>query len=984
MRTLSAAALSAIAEQYGSEPITIVEIEWSAGSSTLYSTKKIDIAQGKILDVGTLDLALVDDAIQSASIAITLDDTDGQIKQVLDTIDVHKKKATIYQSYNSLGSSDKFSIVQGQISSPYTWGEGDRQVTFAILSVVETYPVGFSPEEGQLDFVSPSLVGKPWPLAFGNVVHVPAQKAHQIETARLLDTIVVVDPGLYFKRNRNIALMNQESAMLTFWKLVQKGANALARDAEDILNDVIIAIFQMNAIEQQFRIVQLALDVWKNKAQKKPTDKNLRVIVKIQENALANVAQAANAQRAVFEALKEEIRLLEFEYGLKKKAAQEQIDAFNRMRELYADTLEIEQDICNQQRLLKDCARVQDSKDIFTPDEEVDVVIKGLKWRVTFSESPEKMCYVAGPLGEERDLEVQSWAADDEVCAIHEIDGVDMFRLTADPPPNLEGKYLLVRKRGSVYPNIRHIIKVTRQVGQKVYFQLVEWDRNGSGGSPRGLSLSQTIGAITELPFVTGPLGQVIPLVGSLDPNIWMRPEFFYLLGILQQTGPVSREELTMLTQLAFLIPADNLSDDLGFIAPGPRDIFTIIGADVEYIHEAAAIPLQQWFDDYDIPYEEVPEKLGWRADPGASIRRADDVSEIYVANILPSTIKGVFAYRTNDDGERFLAPVPSRYYCKRESANLGTYNVTALVFKRPLTWLPGERWEDDVYVTMNSSVGRNVTDVIEWIVDTYIPDVTVNAASFAAANAAQANYPVDFALFDRPDALAEIQRIAWESRMSVSLQGGELFLTYLSAEPSSVATLDDTDIDVNEALRIEHTRTENLMTEIWATYKRNYLPLEGRQRDDRIILRHNVAKYGMHRRDEFFHIYAFPELVEKSATFWLIRRSNTWKKIALTTHHGFLNLNTLDAITLDLSGDHLGPDTVKCVVEQASWDPKSNSIQLLLHTGIKSGETAQYVHFWPALNDASIEFPTAAEIEKGLAGGVGPGAGVTGTIASC
>jgi len=74
----------------------------------------------------------------------------------------------------------------------------------------------------------------------------------------------------------------------------------------------------------------------------------------------------------------------------------------------------------------------------------------------------------------------------------------------------------------------------------------------------------------------------------------------------------------------------------------------------------------------------------------------------------------------------------------------------------------------------------------------------------------------------------------------------------------------------------------------------------------------------------------------------------------------------------------------IKTVVEQATYDSKTNSINLLVHTGIKTGSMVQYVHFWPALNDPTIEFPTEAEIELGYAGGYGPGQGVTGTINDC
>ncbi len=40
-------------------------------------------------------------------------------------------------------------IFRGKISSPVVWSEGDRTVSFNIISQIEDAEIGFSPEEGQ-------------------------------------------------------------------------------------------------------------------------------------------------------------------------------------------------------------------------------------------------------------------------------------------------------------------------------------------------------------------------------------------------------------------------------------------------------------------------------------------------------------------------------------------------------------------------------------------------------------------------------------------------------------------------------------------------------------------------------------------------------------------------------------------------------------------------------------------------------------------
>ena len=988
MRTLTASALSEIAKRYGTEPVTIVEISWEEGSSTFYADKDLPIAEGKILSVSPIESVLVSETIQSQQVSVSIDDTDGTIKSIIDTKDIHKRKAIVYQWYGDLTTTDQFNVFTGQISSPFSWGENDRQITFTILSEIETFPVGFSPEEGQLSFVSPDLVGKNWPLAFGNVVHVPAQKAKQVEEGRLLDMMVVVDPSIKYKIEETKILYNNEALYLQFWKLVQRGAHALHPPVEFLLAEVVKTIIALNALEAQVAFIQGKLDQNKALVQKNAWNIIARASIVIWQRDLEVVAQAANAFRDRMLFLREQCRLAAYAFKLKKRAAQEQIAAFNRMRELHAQYLGLVQELCDQQRFVKECVRVQNTKDIFTANVNTDVVVNGLRWRVQFNEDPEQMCYIAGPLERYSNLAVSGWEPDDAPCSeITELDGLDMFRLEQTPPPNLEKMYLLVKKKGTDDEDNcvdRHIIQVKKQEGQKIYFKLVEWDRGGGGGLPRGLSLERVIGTVVNTPFVPGPFGAPIPaLGGDADPNIWLRPETARLLAILQSIGgPVTKEELATLTKLVFLAPTDTLGETF-LAAPQAKDIYTITGPEVLDVLAAAKIPLESWFNDYCIPYEEVPEKLSWFARPGASIRQADDACEVYIANIRPSTIKAVHAYRTNPDGERFLAPIPSRYYIKNENADLGTYNVTALTFPQPLTEIPGERWEDDVYVTMDTEGGRNVVSTINWLISTYIPGKTVNAANFSAVSGKMTNYPVDFALFNRPDALAEIQQIAWESRLAVILKGDEFFLKYLSEEPTS----DDTITELNIAsgtVRVEYTRTEELTTEMRATYKRDYLPLEGREIDPRIILRHNVKKYGLHRNDVFFHTFAYPELVTKSATFWLIRRANTWKKITFETFHTKMRLETLDTVTLDLAEQLVSTNDIKTVVEQALYDPESNLISLTLHTGVRAGELEQYPFFWPANIDETTEFPTVLEISLGLAGGVGPGAGVTGVIGDC
>src|SRR5690606_28158960 len=100
VRSISALAQQYLDENFGTEPIVIIEIQWvNGGSVSTYSDKNLGGKEGKILQVSGLDNTTVIQGVQSGvsgdtqSIRVVLDDTDGKIKTILDSHDIHKKQA---------------------------------------------------------------------------------------------------------------------------------------------------------------------------------------------------------------------------------------------------------------------------------------------------------------------------------------------------------------------------------------------------------------------------------------------------------------------------------------------------------------------------------------------------------------------------------------------------------------------------------------------------------------------------------------------------------------------------------------------------------------------------------------------------------------------------------------------------------------------------------------------------------------------------
>lgn len=128
MRTIPAGSLTKLATNLGTEPLTIVEIQWVVnGDRKKYGDKASAGVLGKILELSGLDSIIqISGGSDSNQISLVLDDSDGEIKAILDSQDVHKRSVWVYQHFEDLSLSDAFLIFRGEISSPLVWDEGAR------------------------------------------------------------------------------------------------------------------------------------------------------------------------------------------------------------------------------------------------------------------------------------------------------------------------------------------------------------------------------------------------------------------------------------------------------------------------------------------------------------------------------------------------------------------------------------------------------------------------------------------------------------------------------------------------------------------------------------------------------------------------------------------------------------------------------------------------------------------------------------------
>ena len=362
---------------------------------------------------------------------------------------------------------------------------------------------------------------------------------------------------------------------------------------------------------------------------------------------------------------------------------------------------------------------------------------------------------------------------------------------------------------------------------------------------------------------------------------------------------------------------------------------------------------------------------------PGTNMYLETNEPQKYIVSIVPGVVTGVSS-KIQREGQPFFAEV-SRDKWSYGFQNYGPISAVTLYLSDALSKGLDGGYSDDLYVNFISSVGPNTVDILEWVIDNYT-ELSYDSTSFDHVRTRLENYPSHFSIQERFNVMDFLHDVAWQARCSLRLVNDVFYLTYLPEVPTSVATITESEIDLG-SFELDHTPTENLTTKMvcnwWAT--------GAQDKPNRTILRHNVSKYGVHESTYDFFIYNNIDFVIKSATFWLIRYSNTWKIARFSTPLKLLAVETQDGVTLDFSVpfSFIADGPIVAVVEEASYNSDDRSIQFQCWTGIKAGQMEQYDFAYPADVDSTLTFPTPEEIALGLDGGWGNNKSAEGSLST-
>lgn len=392
----------------------------------------------------------------------------------------------------------------------------------------------------------------------------------------------------------------------------------------------------------------------------------------------------------------------------------------------------------------------------------------------------------------------------------------------------------------------------------------------------------------------------------------------------------------------------------------------------------------------YDITKQLI--KAGWQFyNAGTQATIVGNYEIPFVVSIVPGTVTAVYAFQSFR-GLRKLTVVPPSYYTI-ETRNYGV-DALCVILKKPLStvafnsnlniqnwennfgqYLPAHvvasiDWEDDIYATVVSSVGPNPVDIMIYLIERYSTN-TYHATNFNAVKAKVAITPFNFMYQSKSDLFSLLTELAYQCRCAIYLVDDVFTLKYLVESGEEVDEIDESDVEVG-TLEVTTTPTEDIVTVYTATFRPDYSPTYSEP--IRSIFRFNINKYGYREEEhDFFALNAF-DVVEKVATFWMIRKSMTWKILRCKLHLNKLNLEVFDTVLLNFNRKYVAKEPVKAMVINARYSTEDKSIAAEFWVPVRLGEMVPYEHVWDIGITRQDFFPTYRDIQAGSSGGQGGG----------
>lgn len=340
-----------------------------------------------------------------------------------------------------------------------------------------------------------------------------------------------------------------------------------------------------------------------------------------------------------------------------------------------------------------------------------------------------------------------------------------------------------------------------------------------------------------------------------------------------------------------------------------------------------------------------------WTIQAGASVTQPGNDGATYLVSSIPaqtplsSTILAVRAYRTYQQGRlgitsRQLVAVPTSLWTASNAlvqlpdgqGGLTPASCLQIVFPTALSSL-NQGWDDGrVFVTFKSSVGTNPSEQIAYLLQNKT-NISVDVPSFTAVFNSIVKYRADFAVLGESDALALCHDIAYQARCALLVFGTTAKIRYLSRPPTSTAFVLRNNATREDSFDLTLTPDTDIATSIKARWRVNYTG----EKERKYPARANVPIYGVRPEEREFYIYQRKSLVKKSATFWVNRRSRTWKLIEVEADLQAIVVEPLDGVQQSMN-DIFITDPTLCEAWSVDYSSLPHAIRLQLWVPFESG----------------------------------------------
>lgn len=334
-----------------------------------------------------------------------------------------------------------------------------------------------------------------------------------------------------------------------------------------------------------------------------------------------------------------------------------------------------------------------------------------------------------------------------------------------------------------------------------------------------------------------------------------------------------------------------------------------------------------------------------------------------YVVSLGRDTIVNVMGKQ-----QGMFVVIPPEYYTLVytpfvRSDGITTY-ATTITLARPLTSILNtygdQIWEsDDVYVDVIGAAPGKMVDILVYAI-TNFSNLSYDPVSFALARLYTDSIPMNHVVRQRLDTLKYIEDIAFQGKCALWVKDQTVYIRYLPVEPTPADMISTNDV-LENTLEITSTSTEEVVTKLTATWKFT----EDQSENNQIVYRYNIQKYGLHEMDYNFFAFNDPESVGWSARYWIMRKANVFKRIKFKTDLSKLNLETWDAVTIDMTG-FVSSEPVVGIIESAVYDSDQKEIEFEVWLPIRLGEMAKYNFAYPGTDIALFGDPSDAGIYTG------------------